>query len=51
MSSAIQTIVALIIVAIAATWLIARAVARRKGSACSDDCGCAATELKAKLKR
>ena len=51
MSSQTQTIAALLIAAVAATWLIWRAVAKRKNPGCSDDCGCEATELKAKLKR
>jgi hypothetical protein len=51
MTSTTQTIVALAIVVVAAVWLVARAVAKRKNPGCSDDCGCAATELKAKLKR
>ena len=51
MSSSLQTIVALGIAALAATWLIARAFAKRKNPGCSDDCGCEATNLKAKLKQ
>jgi hypothetical protein len=51
MSPQFQTIAALVVVAFAATWLIARTVAKRKNPGCSGDCGCEATELKAKLKR
>jgi hypothetical protein len=51
MSSTAQTFVALLVVALAATWLVARVVAKRKNPGCSDDCGCASTDLKAKIKR
>lgn len=51
MSPDFQTIAALVVVAVAATWLIARALAKRKNPGCGGDCGCATTELKAKLKR
>lgn len=51
MSPQLQTIAALIVVAVAATWLILRAMAKRRNPGCSDDCGCEATDLKAKLKR
>ena len=50
MSSEFQTIAALIVVAVAATWLIWRSLAKKKNG-CAGDCGCEATELKAKLKR
>jgi len=51
MSSDFQTIAALVIVALAVTYLIARTVAKRKNPGCGGDCGCASTDLKAKLKR
>ncbi len=51
MSDTFQTIAALVIVAIAATWLIARTLAKRKDPGCGGDCGCATTDLKAKLKQ
>lgn len=51
MSPDFQAVAALIVVAIAASWLIARTVAKRKRPGCSADCGCEATDLKAKLKR
>ena len=51
MSADFQTIAALVVVAIAVTWLIVRAVAKRRNPGCGGDCGCEAVELKAKLKR
>ncbi len=53
MSSPIQTILALAIVAIAAIWLLARAMAKRKNPGCGGDCGAVSREvrdLKAKLR-
>jgi len=38
-SSTLQTITALAIVALAATWLIVRALASRKNPGCGGDCG------------
>jgi hypothetical protein len=48
MSSDFQTIAALVIVALAATWLIARAVGKRSKPGCGGDCGCPASEIKTK---
>jgi hypothetical protein len=50
MSSEIQTIAALVIVAVAATWLVVRFF-RKDKSACGHDCGCPSVSIKAKLKR
>jgi hypothetical protein len=53
-SSNLQTIAALVLVAIAATWLIVRAVAKRKNPGCGGDCGAVSPEIKklqAKLRR
>ena len=50
MSPAFQTLAALAIVAIAATWLVWRSLAKRKNPGCGGDCGCPSSELKAKLK-
>ena len=50
MSSQIQTILALAVVAVAAMWLVLRALAKRKNPGCGGDCGCPANEFKAKLK-
>lgn len=46
MSSHGQTIAALIVVAIAAVWLVARMVAKRRKPGCGGDCGCPTEELK-----
>jgi hypothetical protein len=49
-SPSLQTFLALLIVAIATTWLVVRALAKKKNPGCGSDCGCATDELKAKLK-
>jgi hypothetical protein len=46
MSSDFQTIAALVVVALTATWLIARTVAKRRKPGCGGDCGCPTRELK-----
>ncbi|HNC22810.1 MAG TPA: FeoB-associated Cys-rich membrane protein [Opitutaceae bacterium] len=46
MNSHTQTIVALAVVALAAAWLVRRAIRQRRHPGCSDDCGCPATELR-----
>jgi len=51
MSSPLQTIAALVAVAIAATWLLWRTFAKKKNPGCGGDCGCSTDPLKAKLKR
>jgi hypothetical protein len=54
MSPAVQSIAALAVVAIAATWLILRALAKRKNPGCGSDCGAVSPEVKrlqARLKR
>jgi hypothetical protein len=51
MNSTIQTFLALAVVAVAATWLVLRSLAKTKNPGCGGDCGCATDELKAKLKR
>jgi hypothetical protein len=50
MTAEIQTIIALALVAFAATWLVLRAIAKRKSPGCGGDCGCAASELKTKIR-
>jgi hypothetical protein len=50
MSSSLQTLLALVIVALAATWLVWRGVAKKKNPGCGGDCGCPTDELKTKLK-
>lgn len=49
MSSSLQTILALSIVAVATVWLLWRAFAKRKAG-CGGGCGCPAAEIKATLK-
>jgi hypothetical protein len=51
MTPQFQTAAALVIVAVTATWLVARSLAKKKNSGCGGDCACPADELKAKLKR
>ena len=48
MSSDFQTIAALIIVALAVTWLITRAWRKHRAPGCGGDCGCPASEIKTK---
>jgi hypothetical protein len=50
MSSAFQSIVALVIVAVAATWLVVRTLAKRRNPSCGGDCGCEASDLKARVR-
>lgn len=50
MSSSLQTLIALFLVALAATWLIWHALAKKKNPGCGSDCGCATDELKTKVK-
>lgn len=51
MNAPLQTILALVVVAAAATWLVARAVVSRKQPGCGGDCGCESATLRTKLKR
>jgi hypothetical protein len=51
MTPPLQTLVALVIVALAAAWLLWRALGKKKSPGCGGDCGCPTDELKAKLKR
>jgi len=50
MSPELQSIFALAVVAVAATWLVARALAKKKNPGCGGDCGCPSDALKAKLR-
>ncbi len=50
MSSSLQTLASLAIVALAVTWLFWRVLAKRNKPGCGGDCGCPATEIKAALK-
>jgi len=47
MSPALQTILALVIVALAAIWLVRRSLAKKKAGGCGGECGCPASEVKA----
>ncbi len=51
MSPQIQTYFALAVVVVAITGLLWRSWAKRKNPGCGNDCGCASSELKAKIKR
>lgn len=46
MTPEIQTLLALAVVAVAAIWLVARAVAKRRNPGCGSDCGAVSPELK-----
>ncbi|MSU64784.1 MAG: FeoB-associated Cys-rich membrane protein [Opitutus sp.] len=46
MSPAFQSIAALVVVAVAATWLVWRALAKRKNPGCGGECGCPTEKLK-----
>lgn len=46
MSPQIQTYAALAVVALAATWLVLRAIAKRKNPGCGSDCGAVSPEIK-----
>ena len=51
MSPKLQTVLALVLVALAAGWLVRRSLAKRKNPGCSSDCGCAADKFKSSLKQ
>ncbi len=46
MSPALQSILALAIVAFAVIWLVRRSRAKNKAGGCGHDCGCPASEVK-----
>lgn len=46
MSSEFQTIAALVVVALAATWLIMRAIKKRKNPGCGTGCGAVSAEMR-----
>jgi len=50
MSPEIQTFIALGLVALATTWLVLRLLKQRKNPGCGGDCGCPASDFKAKLR-
>ncbi len=45
MSPAVQTLAALAVVALAATWLVLRALAKKKNPGCGGDCACPSKNL------
>ena len=47
MSPQLQSLLALILVALAAGWLVRRSLVKKKTPGCGSDCGCAASEVKA----
>lgn len=54
MSPQVQTLVALALVAVAASWLVLRSLAKKKNSGCGGECGAVSPEvrkLQAHLKR
>jgi len=54
MNTQLQTVIALLVVALAAAWLVVRALKRKKNPGCGDDCGALSPEVKrlqARLKR
>ncbi|MGH7956628.1 MAG: hypothetical protein ACREH8_06420 [Opitutaceae bacterium] len=46
MTADFQTIAALVVVAITATWMVARAIAKGRKPGCGGDCACPTQELK-----
>jgi hypothetical protein len=46
MSAEFQTYAALVVVAVAATYLILRALAKRKNPGCGSDCGAVSPEIR-----
>ena len=46
MSPALQSILALALVAFAVIWLVRRSLAKKKAGGCGGDCGCPASEVK-----
>lgn len=51
MNAEIQTLAALALVAIAATWLVLRTLAKKKHPGCGDDCGCASQKISSTPRR
>jgi hypothetical protein len=47
MSPQLQTLAALVVVALAAAWLVRRSLAKKKNPGCGSDCGCASSDVKA----
>jgi FeoB-associated Cys-rich membrane protein len=51
MNAEIQTLAALALVAIAATWLVLRGMAKKKSPGCGGDCGCASQKIPSPSRR
>jgi hypothetical protein len=49
MTAELQTVLALVIVAVAATWLVARTFGKQQKPGCGGGCGCPTEQLKSKL--
>jgi hypothetical protein len=47
MNPQFQSFAALVVVALAAAWLVRRSLAKKKHPGCGGDCGCASSEVKA----
>jgi hypothetical protein len=50
MTAGVQTVLALAIVALAAAWLVRRAVVKKKNSGCGGECACPSQKISATLK-
>jgi hypothetical protein len=50
MNPALQTLVALVLVALAVVGLIGRALAKKKSLGCGGDCGCSSRAIKTKAR-
>ncbi|MDO8543137.1 MAG: FeoB-associated Cys-rich membrane protein [Opitutaceae bacterium] len=46
MSSDLQTITALVVVALTAAWFIRRAIVKRKNPGCGSDCGAVSPQMR-----
>jgi len=46
MTPELQTVAALVVVALAAAWLVGRAIRKRRQPGCGGDCACPTRELK-----
>ena len=51
MNTALQTLLVLAVVALAATWLVLRLFAKRRNPGCGGDCGCPSSEIKVKSRQ
>ncbi|MFM9954705.1 MAG: FeoB-associated Cys-rich membrane protein [Opitutaceae bacterium] len=51
MTTEFQTLAALALVALAATWLVRRAFAKKQNPDCGSDCGCASKKVSSAPRR